>query len=313
MNAQPTEEPNSPADTTDGYFVIIPNWILEAASGTALKLYGILSTYLSATASTAWPSRKTLATRLGLSRAESVDKYLRELEDLGALRIEPRYRADGGQTSSGYRILRSPAAPLPRKPRTPPLKTAGGPPLKTADEVKTIFNLDKKGSLRSPKSATAAEPALLSPDLSPTVDNAAPGDIVVWDPADIDPALGHVEEIRQDPFGEFWKIYPRRDDKKRALVAFAKAAKEVGVEPILAGARRYAEDPNRDPRYTKQPATWLNAGSWDNEALPARGGSSRPTLTDKLAQTASLTGQSIPPWMSGPDTLGLNRELPAPY
>jgi hypothetical protein len=38
----------------------------------------------------------------------------------------------------------------------------------------------------------------------------------------------------------------------------------------LAGARRYAEDPNRHPSYTANAATWLNAERWLDEPLPDR-------------------------------------------
>lgn len=72
-------------------------------------------------------------------------------------------------------------------------------------------------------------------------------------------------------FAEFWDVYPRRDDKRRAEMAFAKAVRRADVEVILGGARRYASDPNREAEFTKQPATWLNADAWENGPLPARG------------------------------------------
>lgn len=74
-----------------------------------------------------------------------------------------------------------------------------------------------------------------------------------------------------DPFDEFWSTYPRRDDKGRARTAFASALRKTSVGAILDGARRYRDDPNRDPRYTKMPATWLNAEAWENAPLAARG------------------------------------------
>ena len=45
-----------------------------------------------------------------------------------------------------------------------------------------------------------------------------------------------------------------------------------------AGAENYAADPNRVDQYTKLPASWLNAGAWENGALPERtgGGASAP-------------------------------------
>jgi hypothetical protein len=38
-------------------------------------------------------------------------------------------------------------------------------------------------------------------------------------------------------------------------------------EALIAGAQRYAvERREQDPKYTKHPATWLNAGCWQDEA-----------------------------------------------
>jgi hypothetical protein len=33
---------------------------------------------------------------------------------------------------------------------------------------------------------------------------------------------------------------------------------------------RYRNDPNREPEFTAHPATWLNAGRWDDDPLPPR-------------------------------------------
>jgi hypothetical protein len=69
---------------------------------------------------------------------------------------------------------------------------------------------------------------------------------------------------------EFWNVYPRKQEKKAARLSFEKALKETTLEVLLAGARRYAADPNRTREFTKLPATWLNRGCWDDEALPER-------------------------------------------
>lgn len=71
-------------------------------------------------------------------------------------------------------------------------------------------------------------------------------------------------------FDEFWKIYPKKADKALAKRSFEKALKRTTLDIILAGAERYRDDPNRDPEYTKNPSTWLNADAWENEPLPAK-------------------------------------------
>ncbi|MCD4557630.1 hypothetical protein [Schaalia sp. lx-100] len=85
-------------------------------------------------------------------------------------------------------------------------------------------------------------------------------------------------------FERFWKAYPRKVGKLRARVAWDKAIKEASPEVIIQGAARYAADPNREAQYTKHPTTWLNAGSWEDEPLPARRtGSTDEIVADWLA------------------------------
>ena len=69
-------------------------------------------------------------------------------------------------------------------------------------------------------------------------------------------------------FKEFWKEYPRKLDKGKAERAFRSALTRASFEDILAGVIQYANDPNRNADFTKYPATWLNADSWENGPLP---------------------------------------------
>jgi hypothetical protein len=71
-------------------------------------------------------------------------------------------------------------------------------------------------------------------------------------------------------FDIFWSKYPRKVGKQAALKAFIKAIKVASVEEILAGAERYANDPNRVDTFTAHPTTWLNAGRWADGPLPER-------------------------------------------
>jgi biotin operon repressor len=74
-----------------------------------------------------------------------------------------------------------------------------------------------------------------------------------------------------DPrFEEFWATYPRKSAKGAARRAWARAAAATDPNLIIAGAARYAADPNREDTYTAHPATWLNGERWLDDALPAR-------------------------------------------
>jgi len=68
-------------------------------------------------------------------------------------------------------------------------------------------------------------------------------------------------------FEEFWKIYPRKTAKGSARKAWEKIK---DPESVMAGAQRFASDPNRDPSFTPHPATWLNGERWLDEPLPPR-------------------------------------------
>ena len=67
-------------------------------------------------------------------------------------------------------------------------------------------------------------------------------------------------------FLEFWNAYPRKLDKAKAFRAFKSALRRASFEDILAGVIAYRNDPARNPEFTKYPATWLNADSWENAA-----------------------------------------------
>lgn len=78
-------------------------------------------------------------------------------------------------------------------------------------------------------------------------------------------------DSREDArFEDFWNAYPRRAAKPDAQRAWAKAVKAQSAEAIVAAARRYAADPNREDAYTAHPATWLNREGWNDPPLPPR-------------------------------------------
>jgi hypothetical protein len=78
-------------------------------------------------------------------------------------------------------------------------------------------------------------------------------------------------------FDEFWKMYPKKADKAAARRAWDKALRVVSADVLIDGAMRYRNDPNREDAFTKNAATWLNAGSWENDPLPARVSTARKT------------------------------------
>ncbi len=103
-----------------GPFVIVPCWLVDSdVSHGAVRLYAVLSSYADNQSGKCWPSRSTLAERLGAS-VDSIDRWGRELVDSGALVIHRRSDPEGGSRSNLYFVHRvNPvAAPAPDGGRT---------------------------------------------------------------------------------------------------------------------------------------------------------------------------------------------------
>jgi hypothetical protein len=87
---------------------------------------------------------------------------------------------------------------------------------------------------------------------------------------------------RDAEFDAFWRIYPKRVGKIDARRAWDKALTRVELGRLMAGAETYARYVQADPwrkQFTKDPATWLNKGCWDDELdfSESRNGHRKPT------------------------------------
>jgi len=74
-------------------------------------------------------------------------------------------------------------------------------------------------------------------------------------------------EIEPPGFAEFYDAYPRKRERKKAAVAYRSALK-AGATPerLLQAARSYyAAQRGKKLEYVKYPASWLNAGAYDDE------------------------------------------------
>lgn len=75
------------------------------------------------------------------------------------------------------------------------------------------------------------------------------------------------------PFDQFWAAYPRKVSKFKARAAWDKALTKHGALPeaILEGLERAKRVWARmDAQYTPYPASWLNAGGWEDELEPSK-------------------------------------------
>lgn len=194
----------------------------------------------------AWPSVETLARYANVSE-RSVQRAISKLVDLGELEVH--YQAGGSVNTRAdhrpnlYRILVTVDGVTPTSPR----------------EGYGVTSVTPRGDTGDVNGVTPTSP---EPSLEPSIEPSNKDNYVL---ADLRAA--------KTAFDEFWSVYPRKAAKASAQRAFMKAVKTVEPEVIIAGACRYAADPNREDEFTAHAATWLNAGRWEDEPLPSRSGS----------------------------------------
>ena len=88
-----------------GPFVIVPEWVMNLpVSHGAFRLYALIARYADYDTGRAFPARSTLAKRLDVS-SDTIDRWLRELAEHGAVEVERRRTNQTNQTNL-YRVIR---------------------------------------------------------------------------------------------------------------------------------------------------------------------------------------------------------------
>lgn len=87
----------------DAYFASVPEWVLfhEDLTPQAVRLYGVLDRYAEGQC---FPSRRKLADQLRVKSVDTVDRALRELQEVGAVTVTARVDDAGDQTTSLYTV-----------------------------------------------------------------------------------------------------------------------------------------------------------------------------------------------------------------
>lgn len=79
----------------------------------------------------------------------------------------------------------------------------------------------------------------------------------------------NIVRLEHPDFAAFYAAYPKRQSRKTAAKAYAKArADGVSHETIMAGLSKALRSDSRfrEIQFTPLPASWLNAGGWADEA-----------------------------------------------
>ncbi len=274
--------------SADNYFAIIPEWVLYSEiSPTAKIVYAVLQRYANSE-NVCFPSRRTVSERIHVS-IKTVDRALDELEQLGALKTVRRMNSDGSFTSNLYHLTSTnPGNPV----------TVVGTNLTLPSDKNDTRGRDKNDTLIRVNTNQSQESDISCASSfddggEPLNREGSTAEVVPLDiPIFPQSHSNSIELLKREGdkllkheglFTDFWAAYPRKKGKQQALKAWIKAVKD-GAEPtlIVQGAERYAlERANEDPQYTAHPATWLNAGRWEDEPDPTH----TPKTTTRQHQT----------------------------
>lgn len=212
-------------------FAAIPQRFLDSdVSDRAIRLLAVLNRYAD-TDGRAFPGRPKLAERLRCG-VSSLDRAITELIAVGAITVEPHFRADGSRAANSYWLW--PATP----PVTRPLPTGGdtpSPPVQPPLPTERAAIGNESQSIQNQED----QPRALAADVT--------------------------------AFEAFWAAYPRKTAKGDARKAWPAAVKAAGgAAPIITGAMRYRADPNRAAEFTAHASTWLRGERWNDDPLPPR-------------------------------------------
>ena len=128
-------------------FAIVPEWLLDADIGdAAVRLYAVLLRYGNSSG-TRMPSRSTLARRLRKRSSDSVDRAMKELVTIGAVRVEHRY--DGAQRlTNAYHVRTS----------RPTARNSPAPPNAGVSRISAATRSQQAGGGRRGAARVAADP-----------------------------------------------------------------------------------------------------------------------------------------------------------
>lgn len=134
----------------------------------------------------------------------------------------------------------------------------------------------------APKSGSNVEPNQIPArqDSVSSETDSVPSETLFGSTADVGTSLIRKDVVdvvnAHDSFSGFWSVWPRKDAKKTAESAWARAVKRAQPAEIIAAATAYAQSPFRpEKQFVPYAATWLNGDRWTDPLPEARGGSAQ--------------------------------------
>ena len=225
----------------------------------AFRLAYVLANLVNEREGYAWPSVAHLASKCRVTE-NGVKKVIRRLTERGHLSVE--FGSGRGKTNRYRWILNEVDADGLAGKRDESFKTPCGrmeqralllPDEKGATAIVPIA--EERGNAGSEKGQLAFRKG--ATPVAPTLSKESIYDLFyrLSSPRDAQTAAS--------AFDAFWRVYPKKVAVTDAICAFGRAVSRAPPEDIIRGAMRYAaERDGEDPRYTKNPATWLNKACW---------------------------------------------------
>jgi hypothetical protein len=247
----------SPDLVVEDRFAIVPEWLLDADIGdAAVRLYAVLLRYGQSSGSR-MPSRATLARRLRKRSTDSVDRAMKELVGIGAVRIEHRY-AGAQRLTNAYHVRTSrPVQPAPVPPTDGGGRKSAAAPTQAAGGGRTDAARVAANSGHDPEHLTQST---TSPHALPATKSAPPAEEEVATACDIDDWTSFVAEI-QDVRRQLGAPTTRwAGPCLAAALQLAIRGRGWPPEQAAQALRRVAADPK-----TRSPMRVAEAGPWWDE------------------------------------------------
>ncbi len=216
------------------HFTHLPNeWVRDERL--SYKARGVLAVLVSHREG--WQTSMAQLIAGGREGREAVQGAVAELEALGYLRRE-RVQGEGGRFAGMDYVIGEDEGPPEGVGKPSVGKPSDGKPSDGSPASKKTTLLEDQGSAE---------------DHTP--------------PAPAGEARPSAAELGAEWFEAWWAIYPRKVGKVAARTAYVRAAKTAGPAVVIDGLQRALPLLRQtETRFVPYPASWLNAGRWEDEA-----------------------------------------------
>lgn len=269
-------------------YACIPLWVLTAdISPAARVLYAGLNSFVAGVSGSCFPTRKAISARTGLSVA-TIGRALRELKEIGAVRVEENYRERPGKgrerTANTYWLALDSPELRERFAGVPGSRPAADFAEASSAEGDLDDSPDASERGSSKVSRAVAEPSAVEAPAEPSrpvveAREVSPGPLEVPPEPPQEPRKAPKEAAVSNPlFVEFKDVYGRVKPADGAAVEKAwlrvvqdrdPRAMRAKAEKLLEKTRDYVEgrmrekDPAARVKFTKSPVNFLSDGFWE--------------------------------------------------